>query len=480
MAKKIPDISHHHPVRDWNRVKNNVEVLISKATQGTGYTDSTLDSFIRNCEENKVPYWLYTFLVRGDGAAQAKYMVDGCKGKLGKYFVGYIIDAEKNPGTGTKPTDSQVKAALDYLASLGIKWGLYTGYADYSYFKESITKAKNASNGFWWEARYGKNDGTYSPHYPCNKGASLHQFTSLGRCAGISGNIDLNRITGQGKTLEWFKTPAGKKTDAKSPAVNTLATEKTITICGHGSGRPSTKVMHTYLEARYKSKAPNGKRKGAVKVMRLRDLTDTGRMKFHDYYGIILGRNYYSQGKREYVFRKAADGRYYSDCSSSGMAALQRSGYGVTLLNTAGIYQSPLFETVPVTIKNGHITNPEILKAGDAVLFVGNDPKRPLQIGHVEWVYEIKGGTKDSTPEKKSGGTYKVEFGLLKTGTKNKQVITFELCMKAKGYYSGKIDGDYGEQCASACKKLQKAKMGQKEADGKCGEKTWPYVLGLK
>lgn len=480
MAKKIPDISHHHPVRDWNRVKNNVEVLISKATQGTGYTDSTLDSFIRNCEENKVPYWLYTFLVRGDGAAQAKYMVDGCKGKLGKYFVGYIIDAEKNPGTGTKPTDSQVKAALDYLASLGIKWGLYTGYADYSYFKESITKAKNASNGFWWEARYGKNDGTYSPQYPCNKGASLHQFTSLGGCAGISGNIDLNRITGQGKTLEWFKTPAGKKTDAKSPAVNTLATEKTITICGHGSGRPSTKVMHTYLEARYKSKAPNGKRKGAVKVMRLRDLTDTGRMKFHDYYGIILGRNYYSQGKREYVFRKAADGRYYSDCSSSGMAALQRSGYGVTLLNTAGIYQSPLFETVPVTIKNGHITNPEILKVGDAVLFVGNNPKRPLQIGHVEWVYEIKGGTKDSMPEKKSGGTYKVEFGLLKTGTKNKQVITFELCMKAKGYYSGKIDGDYGEQCASACKKLQKAKMGQKEADGKCGEKTWPYVLGLK
>ncbi len=23
MAKKIPDISHHHPVRDWGQVKNN-------------------------------------------------------------------------------------------------------------------------------------------------------------------------------------------------------------------------------------------------------------------------------------------------------------------------------------------------------------------------------------------------------------------------------------------------------------------------
>ncbi len=486
MAKKIPDISHHHPVQDWTQVMGNAGVLISKATQGTGYTDPTLDSFIKNCEKNKIPYWLYTFLVKGSGADQAKYMVDRCKGKVGKYFVGYIVDAEKNPSTGTKPTDSQVRAALDYLATLGIKWGLYTGFADYAYYKSSITKAKNSDGGFWWEARYGNNNGAYSSKYPCNKGASLHQFTSLGTCPGISGRIDLNRVTGKGKTLEWFMTPAEKKTETKPPAVNTLATERTITICGHGFGRPSTKVMHTYLETRYKSKAPNGKRKGVVKVMRLKALTDAGRTGFHGYYEIILGRNYYSQGKREYVFRKAADGRYYSDCSSSGMAALQRCGYGVTLLNTAGIYQSSLFKEVPVEIKNGHIINPELLKVGDALLFVGNDPKRPLQIGHVEWVYEIRGGTKESTPEKKqetekkSGGTYNVEFVLLKAGTKSKQVNTFELCMKAKGYYTGKIDGVYGPKCEEACKKLQKAKMGQKETDGKCGEKTWPYVLGLK
>ena len=483
---KYPDISHHHPVKDWTSVKKNTAFLISKATQGTSYTDPTLDSFIAGCEKNKIPYWLYTFLIKGDGMAQARYMIEKCKGKVGKYFVGYIIDAEKNPSTGTKPTDSQVRAALDYLASLGIKWGLYTGFADYTYYKSSITKAKDSDGGFWWEARYGNNNEAYSSKYPCNKGASLHQFTSLGTCPGISGKIDLNRVTGQGKALEWFMTPAEKKEENKSPAVNTLATEKSITICGHGSGRPSTKVMHTYLEARYKSKASNGKRKGVVKVMRLKTLTDAGRKMFRDSYKLILGRNYYSQAKRQYVYRKAPDGKYYSDCSSSGMAALQKSGYDVTLLNTAGIYHSSLFEEVPVKIKNGHITNPEILKVGDAILFVGSDPKRPLQIGHVDWVYEIQGGTKESAPgkaqetDKKTGGTYSVEFGLLKNEIKSKQVNTFELCMKAKGYYAGKIDGDYGAKCAEACKKLQKAKMGAKEADGKCGEKTWPYVLGLK
>lgn len=207
---EIPDVSHHRPVRDWNKVKESCSFLLSKATQGTTFIDNTLDTFIKNCEKNKIPYWLYTFMVKGDGKTQAKYMVDKCKGKVGKYFVGYIIDAEKNPSTGTKPTDSQVKTALDYLSSLDVKWGLYTGFADYSYYKNSITKAKNSKNGFWWEARYGNNNGAYNPKYPCNKGAALHQYTSLGTCDGISGKIDLNRVVNGVRGLDWFITPVSK------------------------------------------------------------------------------------------------------------------------------------------------------------------------------------------------------------------------------------------------------------------------------
>lgn len=173
-------------------------------------------------------------------------------------------------------------------------------------------------------------------------------------------------------------------------------TEKDITLCGHGSGTPSTKNMYTYLESRYKKVAPNGERKGVVAVRRLKALTDAGRKKFHDTYKIILGRNVYSQPLRSYVYSKYK-GKYYSDCSSSGCGTFKKIGYKVSLLNTAGIYNSPLFEEVPVKIKNGHITNPEILKVGDAILFVGSDPSRPLQIGHVEYVYEIKAASKSTT-----------------------------------------------------------------------------------
>lgn len=224
IEKKIPDISHHRPVKDWSKVKTSCSFLLSKATQGTTYVDSTLDSFIKNCEKNKIYYWLYAFMVKGNGKAQAKYMVDICKGKVGKYFVGYIIDAEKNPSIGTKPTDNQVNDALDYLDSLGIKWGLYTGYADYSYYKGSVNKTKNSKNGFWWEARYGKNNGVYNSKYPCNKGVALHQFTSLGSCDGISGKIDLNRVVDGVKGLSWFITPI----TAKNTTTNTPVSTSTI------------------------------------------------------------------------------------------------------------------------------------------------------------------------------------------------------------------------------------------------------------
>ena len=186
-------------------------------------------------------------------------------------------------------------------------------------------------------------------------------------------------------------------------------TEKNITLCGHGSGNPSTKNMYTYLSTRYNSIASNGKHKGVVKVMRLKAMTDSGRKKFHDTYKTILGRNIYNQSLRNYVYTKY-NGKYYSDCSSSGCATYKKIGYDVPLLNTAGIYNSNLFKEVDVKISKGHITNPEVLKVGDALLFVGNDPSRPLQIGHVEYVYEIKGtvgNTTNKTESKTSTSTSK-------------------------------------------------------------------------
>lgn len=108
-------------------------------------------------------------------------------------------------------------------------------------------------------------------------------------------------------------------------------------------------------------------------------------------YREILGRNNYSQTKRDYCFRKASDGKYYSDCSSSVSCCYKEAGEGFGILNTVGMYQSKKFTDVPVIIKGGQIQNPEVLRVGDMLLYAGSDSSRSYAgyVGHVEMVGEI-------------------------------------------------------------------------------------------
>lgn len=110
-------------------------------------------------------------------------------------------------------------------------------------------------------------------------------------------------------------------------------------------------------------------------------------------YKTILGRNYYSQAKRDCCFKKHSDGKYYSDCSSSISYCYKEAGLSFGILNTVGMYQSKKMTEVPVIIKNGQIQNPEILRIGDMLLFAGSDSGRAYAgyVGHVEMVYEISG-----------------------------------------------------------------------------------------
>jgi len=217
-----PDISHWKPVSNWAQVKQNCPFIISKATQGTNFIDSYLDTFIKNCEAFGIPYWLYTFLNKGNELAQAQYMVRVCSKKVGKYFVGYILDVEQNnPASG-------VQSALNYLNGLGKKAMVYTMYAQYNTYKSVIA---NRGKAAWWEARYGANNGTYSSKYPCHAGADLHQFTSKGTCPGIGSGVDLNRIAGS-KKVAWFTggTAPATPTPAPAPAPAPAASGNTYTV----------------------------------------------------------------------------------------------------------------------------------------------------------------------------------------------------------------------------------------------------------
>lgn len=249
-----------------------------------------------------------------------------------------------------------------------------------------------------------------------------------------------------------------------------------IIIAGHGSGRPSTKGMNAYCVSRY------GQNRGLVEVRRFPNLNEEQQKKMHDSYAEILGRNFYSQTWRAYCYKKYK-GNYYSDCSSSICLTAERIGVnGYAWLNTAGMHYK-MEKVEDVIIKRGIIQNPEILEVGDCLMFQGSDPSRPLQIGHVEMVYEIKGAASESKSESES------ESGSGTTAspaehTKKKEYV--KAGQQHANNFTGaglKIDGDFGplsKQAAVMCLQVglnMDYKAGL-EVDGEAGPLTRAALKG--
>ncbi|MBQ6375121.1 MAG: peptidoglycan-binding protein [Clostridia bacterium] len=132
------------------------------------------------------------------------------------------------------------------------------------------------------------------------------------------------------------------------------------------------------------------------------------RLKVRDAYRKFIGRNHYSQKLRNYYNKKYKDGRYYSDCSSSVSGAYKLAGEGFGILNTVGMWTSKKLVDVPVKISKGQITNPDVLRVGDMLLFAGNDTSRKKYgyVGHVEMVGEItyRPAPSDGSGSRVSGG----------------------------------------------------------------------------
>jgi peptidoglycan L-alanyl-D-glutamate endopeptidase CwlK len=86
--------------------------------------------------------------------------------------------------------------------------------------------------------------------------------------------------------------------------------------------------------------------------------------------------------------------------------------------------------------------------------------------------------TEQKVEEKKE--VYKLTT--LKRGSKGNDVTIFETIMKKMGYYTGKIDTDFGSGCEKACNEFQKKypECGTNgNPDGKWGKKCWKKALSL-
>lgn len=217
----IIDISKWQGDIDFSKVKNAVEFVITRASCGSD-KDARFDEYANEMKKYGIPFGVYCYSYAGtiEKAQDEAQKIVSYASKYNPLF--YVMDAEE-----ARLTNKTIEAFVRELRRLGVeRIGCYVAhnhYKDYNY--DSLRSLFN----FTWIPRYGKNDGTIEgstkPDYVCD----IWQYSSTGKVPGITGNVDMNVITGQGKQLDWFLDQSGEPSEQEAPAAP--ATGKKVQIC---------------------------------------------------------------------------------------------------------------------------------------------------------------------------------------------------------------------------------------------------------
>ncbi len=202
---KIVDISHHQGDIDWDEFAKEVDLVIIRVQDGSTTIDTKYKEYVAEAKKRKIPFGHYAF-TRFVSVADAEKEAQDLYERGDKDALFWVADVE------VKTMDdlaSGTQAYINKLRQLGAKKvGAY--FAHHGFKPWGLDKVGGLD--FVWFPRYGKNDGKQydKPDYPCD----LWQYTSVGKVAGVKGNVDLNVLNGV-KTLDWF---TGKKATAKPAA----------------------------------------------------------------------------------------------------------------------------------------------------------------------------------------------------------------------------------------------------------------------
>lgn len=185
---KIIDISHHQGNINWDEFKKEADLVIIRVQDGSSVIDKKYKEYVAEAKKRNIPFGHYAFC-RFISVEDAKVEARDFWNRGDKDALFWVADVEvKTTGDMTAAT----QAYVDELRKLGAKKvGGYFGH--HSYKPWGLDKVTGLD--FLWIPRYS----TKKPDYPCD----LWQYTSSGKIAGCSTNVDLNVLNGE-KTLDWF------------------------------------------------------------------------------------------------------------------------------------------------------------------------------------------------------------------------------------------------------------------------------------
>lgn len=192
----IIDISHHQVQSkiNYDKLAKQVKLAIIRTQYGSKLIDRNYKTHHKEFQKRGVPTACYAW-VRGisenDMRVEAADFYDRTKDLKPTFW---FLDVEEK---SMEDMRAGISAYVDELRRLGAKKiGIYIAHHLYREFNLNLSEVDAI-----WIPHYGRNNGKVDskPHFYCD----IHQFTSVGRLDGYSGNLDLNRIISD-KPLSFF------------------------------------------------------------------------------------------------------------------------------------------------------------------------------------------------------------------------------------------------------------------------------------
>lgn len=192
-GSRICDISHHQPTVNYDKfIADTALIILRPGYRGTGGSVKQDTCFVQHADALKARgvrfgTYFYSIADTEEKAREEARMYYKWAKDYDPLF--WAMDAEKD-----SITKKAIVAFVNELRKLGAKKvGCYV--ANHLYEKYDYASIRDKMD-FTWIPRYGSTP----PKYKCD----LWQYTSTGSVSGISGNVDLNKITGDGHDLAWF------------------------------------------------------------------------------------------------------------------------------------------------------------------------------------------------------------------------------------------------------------------------------------
>lgn len=192
----VADASNHQRYLNLLVLSRVVDGVYHKATQGTGFVDPYFHDRHRRVKAYRLPFGAYHFAGWTDAHGVARF---GDPQQEARHFLSAYHELEP---TALQPAlDIEIGTPDVHMAEWAIEWcrtverELRVWPLVYSYgsFLAGLHVRRPIGGGLWL-ASYGRNDGVdhayFVPH-PWRR-ARMHQFTSVGKLAGIPMRIDLS------------------------------------------------------------------------------------------------------------------------------------------------------------------------------------------------------------------------------------------------------------------------------------------------